>query len=56
MERPNFDLLSFMEEEDEMGDLIQPEDLLAETVVNVYYRLFTELPKDKRSHFVEKST
>ena len=31
MERPNFDLLSFMEEEDEMGDLIQPEDLLAET-------------------------
>ena len=28
MERPNFDLLSFMEEEDEMGDLIQPEDLL----------------------------
>ena len=31
MERPNFDLLSFMEEEDEMGDLIQPEDLQAET-------------------------
>ena len=31
MERPNFDLLSFMEEEDEMDDLIQPEDLLAET-------------------------
>ena len=23
MERPNFDLLSFMEEEDEMGDLIK---------------------------------
>ena len=31
MEKPNFDLLSFMEEEDEMCDLNQPDNLLSET-------------------------